>query len=319
MVNEAALRPVAGIDDAFGVRAEALRTMQRRLAALFAEAGYQEVIPPVVERPQSLACGAGRFLTEQTIIFSDPADAGQLALRPDITPQVARLVATRLRRHKVLRLHYSGPVVLARAEGGYGARQQWQTGVELFGIAGLTGDIEVLHLAGQAIGAADFSAPVLQLGHIGLLRSLLGAGCDLAPWVALLRRRSPEDLQQRLQRERVDGKVADILLAMARGEADQSFLQRHADLSAEFADVVEALCALRQAVQSRLGEGCRIVIDGALTPRFLYHSGIIFCGYAQGAPSPLLHGGRYDTMVAAHGRDLPATGFSCDLWQWIAA
>ncbi|MDX8413804.1 MAG: ATP phosphoribosyltransferase regulatory subunit [Mariprofundales bacterium] len=317
MVDHAALRPVAGIDDAFGVRATGLRTMQWQLAELFEGSNYQEVIPPIVERPQSLACGAGRFLSAQTIVFSDPADAGQLALRPDITPQVARLVATRLRQEAVLRLHYSGPVVLARADGGYGARQQWQTGLELFGVAGLEADVEVLHLAARSMELAKFTAPVLQVGHIGLLRALLGAATDLAPWVSLLRRRSPEDLQQQLQQEKIEGEAAFILLAMARGESDLLFLQQHADLNEDFSSVVASLAVLQQAVQSRLGDGCRIVIDGALTPRFLYHSGIIFCGYAAGKASPMLHGGRYDTMVAAHGRDLPATGFSCDLWQWI--
>jgi len=317
MVDHAALRPVAGIDDAFGVRATKLRTMQRTLATLFESSDYQEVIPPIVERPQSLACGAGRFLSAQTIIFSDPADAGQLALRPDITPQVARLVATRLRQQAVLRLHYSGPVVLARADGGYGARQQWQTGIELFGVAGLEADVEVLHLAARAMELAKFATPVLQVGHIGLLRALLGEQCDLASWVSLLRRRSPEDLQQKLQQEAIETQAASILLAMARGEADQQFLQNHADFNQSFSTVVASLQQLQQAVQSRLGSGCQIVIDGALTPRFLYHSGIIFCGYAAGRANPILHGGRYDTMVAAHGRDMPATGFSCDLWQWI--
>jgi len=34
-------------------------------------------------------------------------------------------------------------------------------------------------------------------------------------------------------------------------------------------------------------------------------------------PYALLHGGRYDAMMAAHGRDMPATGFSFDLWAWL--
>ncbi|MDQ6964348.1 MAG: ATP phosphoribosyltransferase regulatory subunit [Mariprofundales bacterium] len=317
MVDQAALRPVAGMDDAFGVRATGLRMMQRQLAELFEAADYQEVIPPVIERPQSLASGAGRFLSEQTIIFSDPADAGQLAIRPDITPQVARLVATRLRQVDVLRLHYSGPVVLARSDGGYGARQQWQTGLELFGVAGLSADIEVLRLAAEAMGLAGFVNPTLQVGHIGLLRALLGEARDLTDWVALLRRRSPEDLQHYLLQEELVDEAAAVLLAMVRGEADQLFLQERADINADFSAVVSSLVSLRQGVESLIGSGCKIVIDGALTPRFLYHSGIIFCGYAAGKAAPVLHGGRYDTMVAAHGRDLPATGFSCDLWQWI--
>ncbi|RMH52388.1 MAG: ATP phosphoribosyltransferase regulatory subunit [Zetaproteobacteria bacterium] len=311
------MRPVVGIDDAFGVRAEALRSLQRRLAELFADAGYQEVIPPIVERPESLACGAGRFLAEQTIVFSDPADAGQLALRPDITPQIARLAATRLRQQSELRLHYSGPVVLARAgEGGEG-RQQWQTGIELFGIGGIEAEIEVLQLAGRAMVQAGFDAPLLRIGHIGLLQSLLGEDADLAYWVALLRRRSPEDLHRALDGAGVAADAAALLTAMVRDGGDLELLRDHAGINDAFGRAVDLLDTLRRRLEEVLGGCCRVEVDGLLTPRFLYHSGTIFCGYAEGHSRVLLHGGRYDAMMAAHGRDLPAIGFSCDLWRWI--
>ncbi|MDX8408977.1 MAG: ATP phosphoribosyltransferase regulatory subunit [Mariprofundales bacterium] len=323
MQDEAALRPISGVEDAFGVRAVGLRRLQGALAALYAEAGYQEVIPPLVERPQSLASGAGRFLSEQTIIFSDPAEAGQLALRPDITPQVARLAATRLRHEDVLRLHYSGPVLLARADGGHGARQQWQSGIELFGLGDMAADIEVLHLAAQSMHCGGFDAPVLLVGHIGLLRALLGEGVDVTPWVVLLRRRSPEDVAEQIEADGVADDAAAILLAMARGEVDSEFLRLHRAFNAGFSRAVDALLQLQQGLKAREAadgaHGCRIVVDGALMPRFLYHSGILFAGFASGVAYPLLHGGRYDAMVAAHGRDMAATGFSCDLWSWLDA
>ncbi|MDQ6950925.1 MAG: ATP phosphoribosyltransferase regulatory subunit [Mariprofundales bacterium] len=323
MLNGSTVRPIAGVEDAFGVRAVALRTLQRELATLYLDTAYQEVIPPLVERPQSLARGSGRFLSEQTIVFSDPAGAGQLALRPDITPQVARLAATRLHHAEVLRLHYSGPVLLARAEGESGARQQWQSGIELFGVGDLSGDIEVLYLAAQSMRRGGFSAPVLLVGHIGLLRALLGEGVELAPWVALLRRRSPEDVAAQIAADGIASSAAEVLLAMVRGEVDSDFLQAHCTLNTEFSRAVDDLVQLQQGVEARGvkdgAHGCRIVIDGALMPRFLYHSGILFAGYAAGVAYPLLHGGRYDAMVAAHGRDMAATGFSCDLWSWIDA
>ena len=140
------LKPVIGLEDAFGARARALRRLQNKLFDTFADAGYEEVIPPLVERPQTLSTGAGRFLADQTLVFSDPADAGLLAIRPDITPQIARIAATRMRDSEELKLCYSGQVMVARPDARTGSRQQWQTGVECLGLAGDEGAIDAARL-----------------------------------------------------------------------------------------------------------------------------------------------------------------------------
>ncbi|RMH62542.1 MAG: ATP phosphoribosyltransferase regulatory subunit [Zetaproteobacteria bacterium] len=311
-------RPMIGLSDAFGVRAVRLRRLQYALAEMYAEAGYAEVIPPVVDRPETLHAGAGRFLADQTLVFSDPAGAGLLALRPDMTPQVARIAATSLQREAVLRLHYSGPVVQARVDVRSGSRQQWQTGVECLGIAGLEGDIEVLRLAARSLRLAGFTQPLLLLGHMGLIHALVeGSRHDLEAWVSCLNHRSPDDVQAMLDDDRLDAERGALLVALAHGMADADWLDRHRHaVSPRFAQAAGDLLALSQAAAS---EGIRVVADAAVLPRFLYHSGLVFQGFAAGAAQPLLHGGRYDAMMSAHGRDMPATGFSFDLWRWLDA
>jgi len=312
-------RPIIGLDDVFGSRAKALRKLQRQLADLFEGADYEEVIPPLMERPSSLASGAGRFLADQTIVFSDPADAGLLALRPDITPQIARIAASRLLSSDVLRLHYSGPVVLARPDKRGGSRQQWQTGIECMGVAGADGDVEVIHLAAQSLLVAGFSKPVLQVGHIGLLKALVKqSGKPLDDWTELLARRSPDDLRAAMQGEGLSSEAEQGLICIASGQADQSWIiSMKGKINDAFDKAAEDLLTLIKVVESRLNGEVRVFADAGVMPRFLYHSGILFAGFAAGVPQALLYGGRYDAMMAAHGRDMPATGFSCDLWSWL--
>jgi ATP phosphoribosyltransferase regulatory subunit len=314
-------RPIIGLDDVFGSRAKALRRLQRQLAELFEGADYEEVIPPLMERPSSLASGAGRFLADQTIVFSDPADAGLLALRPDITPQIARIAASRLLSSDVLRLHYSGPVVLARPDKRGGSRQQWQTGIECMGIAGADGDVEVIHLAAQSLLVAGFSKPVLQVGHIGLLKALVkGSVKQLDDWTELLARRSPDDLRAAMQGEGLSSEAEQGLICIASGQADQNWIiSMKGKINDAFDEAAEDLLTLIKAVESRLNGEVRVFADAGVMPRFLYHSGILFAGFAAGVSQALLYGGRYDAMMAAHGRDMPATGFSCDLWSWLNA
>jgi ATP phosphoribosyltransferase regulatory subunit len=311
-------RPLIGLEDAFGVRAASLRRLQTKLLKLFEAAGYSEVIPPLLERPEVLKSGAGKFLADQTMVFSDPADAGLLAIRSDITPQIARIAATRLLASKELRLCYSGSVMLARPESRHGSRQQWQTGVECMGVAGVAGDIEVMRLAAQSMLAAGFRSPVLQLGHIGLLKALVGGSAiALDRWTERLARRSPDDMAVMIEQARLPAACGEALLAMASGRADAAWMRaRRGSINAEFDAAFDYLSEVMGQLQNDL-DGVALQLDAAVMPRFLYHSGAVFAGFAEGVPYALLFGGRYDAMMAAHGRDMPATGFSLDLWAWL--
>jgi len=314
-------KPIIGLNDAFGAQAKALRCLQADILALFDAAGYEEVIPPMLERPDSMQSGAGRFLADQTVIFSDPAGAGTLAIRSDMTPQIARIAATRLQHEPVLKLCYSGTVMLARPDVRGGSRQQWQTGVECLGVAGRDGDIEVMHLAARTMLAAGFKLPVLQVGHIGLLKALVAdSAISLEVWTSHISRRSPDDLAELMATENLSEAVGTALLEMVSGHADQQWIRSHiGSINHDFDDAANELMDLVHELGKKLEGHVSLYADAAVMPRFLYHSGILFAGFADGVAQALLHGGRYDAMMASHGRDMAATGFSCDLWTLINA
>ena len=313
------VKPILGLEDAFGSRAADLRRLQFRLFEIYTSAGFSEVIPPLVERPEALNSGAGHFLADQTVVFSDPADAGLLAIRPDMTPQIARIVATRMLQDSVLKLHYTGPVMLARPDARTGSRQQWQTGIECLGLSGVEGDVEVMHLAALSMAAAGFDGPILQVGHMGLIEALVAeSDTSVETWVELISRHSPEDMADYLVTEPLSDEVKDALIALTAGQADEAWLMAQKDqINDDFTAAANDLLSLAETVTNRLSGEVEIVVDAAVTPRFLYHNGMVFTGFAKDSPLALLHGGRYDKMMAAHGRDMPATGFSFDLWAWL--
>jgi len=311
--------PVLGLNDIFGQQSRDLRLLQGRLLDLFADHGCEEVIPPLLERPDVLLAGAGRFLMDNTLVFSDPADYGQLAVRSDITPQIARIAATRLQSESKLRLCYSGPVVQARPDVIDGSRQQWQTGVEYLGDASAACDLNVIHLAALAMLNAGFAAPTIQIGHVGIIRALCAeSSLPLADWVELLQRRSPEDVIHHLANDQLSDAVAQALIDLASMQADSVWLSKHCnDFGDEFALAAQALLDIEREAILLLEDNIHMVIDAALMPHFLYHTGLIFSGYSPQAPTAVLRGGRYDTMMAAHGRAMPAIGFSFDLTRWL--
>ena len=145
------------------------------LLAEFDNAGFERVITPAFEYEEVLALGLGAAARAATVRFVEPSSGQVVALRPDITPQIARLIATRFRDHTgPVRLCYEGTVVrLDRAA--RGQRELSQAGVELAGVAGPDGDAEVIALGVEALAAVGLLRPTIDLGHLGLAREVLAS------------------------------------------------------------------------------------------------------------------------------------------------
>ena len=87
----------AGLEDLLPPEAGQEEVLVRRLSDHFARYGYERVKPPLLEFAGGLLDGIGAAVAEQTFRLMDPVSQRMMGLRADITPQVSRLAATRLR------------------------------------------------------------------------------------------------------------------------------------------------------------------------------------------------------------------------------
>src|SRR6266567_4208427 len=123
-----------------------------RMMAVLESHGYQRVKPPLVEFEESLLSGPGAAMASETFRLMDPVSHRMIGLRADMTPQVARIAATRLKNAaRPLRLSYAGQVL--RIKGGQlrPERQIGQVGAELIGADGAAADVEAIALAAEAL------------------------------------------------------------------------------------------------------------------------------------------------------------------------
>ena len=89
------VRLPAGVRDYLPRAAARRRAIAERLLALFERWGYQRIITPVYECADVLERGLGDAGRAEAIRFVEPGSAEVVALRPDFTPQIARIAATR--------------------------------------------------------------------------------------------------------------------------------------------------------------------------------------------------------------------------------
>ena len=160
------------------------RDAEERLVARLEAAGYAEVILPILdylEPYEALLTPAARG---ELYRFVD-RDGELLALRADFTPMLARLLAPRLPSLALpLRLYYRGDVIRYQEERAGRAREFYQVGAELLGLAGEPAEREVLRLFLELATAAGGAALQVVLGFAGALDGLLlAAGVeDPAGW-----------------------------------------------------------------------------------------------------------------------------------------
>src|SRR5262245_17150874 len=147
-----------------GRAARQRRVLERAISSVFEGWSYDEIIPPIFDYYDVFAKGWGH--EEQIYRFID-REGNILALRPEFTSLVAKTVATRLASSpKPIRLYYSGEVLRFEKPKGGRQREFAQIGIEHYGGAAKTADVEILLIAAetfQRLGIQNFQ---INLGSV---------------------------------------------------------------------------------------------------------------------------------------------------------
>jgi len=306
----------AGMRDLLPEEAAARRALARTVLERFARFGYQLVTPPAFELADVVERGLGPLAAADVLRFIEPESGDVAVLRPDMTPQIARIVATRLSdRPPPFRIAYEGTVVRRRAGRAKKHRQIPQVGVELCGVAEASGDLELLELAADALRAAGVSDFTIDVSDAGIVHALLdGVPPARAEEVTLSLANKDE---ARLAEAAAGLASADALLALPRLHGGRDALvEATARLARTPASAAAArlLALFDEASERGLSTGgAHVTADAGEVRGFAYYTGTIFAVYAEGPGEPLGAGGRYDELLSRFGAPMPAVGFGLDL------
>jgi ATP phosphoribosyltransferase regulatory subunit len=303
-----------GMRDLLPPEAEAEARVVARLMASLAAHGYERVKPPLVEFEETLLAGAGAAMTMATFRTMDPHSHRMVGVRADMTPQIARIAATRLAQAaRPLRLSYAGQVLRVKGPEIRPEREFSQVGAELIGAAGPAADVEAIAVAGEALTALGVRHLSVDITLPTLVPAVAEAfGIDGARGAGL--------------RAALDRKDAAAVGAVA-GAAGELFGRLLASAGPAASALAEldrlALPAAARAERQRLGavlDGLAeaapelaVTVDPIENRGFEYHTGISFTffarGLAGGGPTGELgRGGRYSAGDPTTPE--PATGFS---------
>lgn len=309
-----------GVEEILPEDARRIEELRRQLLDLFHVWGYELVIPPLVEYTESLLIGLGSDVDLHSFKVIDQLSGRLMAVRPDITPQVARIDAHSLGRDGIVRLCYAGSVLHTRARSPLASRTPIQLGAELYGEPGIAADVEVVCLMLETLAAAGVDSLCLDLGHVGIYRALIAAaGLAAAEESALfdaLQRKARTEIQALCDRHIADAKLQTMIVALASLHGDVAVLaearSQLADGPPAIAEALDQLAYVADAVAHR-ATGAQCYFDLGELRGYHYHTGLVFAAYSPGHGQAIANGGRYDHIGEVFGRARAATGFTTEL------
>lgn len=259
--------------------------------------GYQPVIPPLAEYEESMLAGQGEATSHHVFRVGD-AQGGMLALRADMTGQVARIAAGALASApRPLRLCYAGYTLRTAPEALKTRRQYTQVGIERFGEISTNATAELLAIAGHALATGTHKALSIDLHYPAVLPMLLA---ELPPQ----HRDAARDAVRLKDAARLRQLKADTIAAImeSSGPADRALMAlRKAGAPAQPLAELEALVAALTAQQV----AASITIDMLDLSGYEYYCGIGFAMYWQSPAIEVARGGCYNTNSGE-----PAVGFT---------
>lgn len=311
------LAPPGGMQDLLPAHARARAYLAATVRRTFESYGYDPVVTPPFEHAEVLERGLSTVDRRDLLRFVEPESGEVALLRPDITPQVARIIATRLlHRPGPHRLCYQGTVLRRRRGRARRHQQLAQAGIELVGQASPAADAEVIEVAARACEAVGLVDYRIELGQVRVGRVALEAvpSAARARVVEALSKKDVARLETLLNQAGVSARAQKPLLRLVDAYGERDVLRRARKMF-RGAEAKAALDRLERVAErlDAAGLSDRLGFDLGELRGQAYYTGVSFTVLAEGPGEPVGAGGRYDNLLARFGAPTPATGFALDL------
>jgi histidyl-tRNA synthetase len=292
----------------------------RRVATQF---GFDEYDAPVLESEELYVRKAGEEITEQMYNFVTKG-GHRVALRPEMTPTLARLVLAKGSSLLLPVKWYSIPQCWRYETITRGRRREhYQWNMDIVGvkssaaeaelICAICSTFEALGLTAKDVGIKVNSRKVLQcvVEHAGVPKEKFAPVCVIVDKMEKLPR---EEVEAQLRALGLDASIVDTITAALSLKSIDEVAERLSSsgaASAETTAVVDELRSFFNLINS-YGFGDWIQFDASVVRGLAYYTGIVFEAFdREGKFRAICGGGRYDNLLSTYGsRDqIPCCGF----------
>lgn len=309
--------PYKGVRDFFPEEMFIQRWMFERMREVVERYGYSEYNASILE-PASLykSKSSEEIVNEQMYTFTDRGDR-EVALRPEMTPTVARMVAAQHKTRSFPLRWYSIPNLFRYERPQRGRlREHWQLNVDLFGVDSLFADVEVITMAHDlltsfGVGAEKFEIRISDRGLLNMYLESLGISEEESTQLVRLidksRKIEKEEFEEGIKN--IIGEKSDQLLSFI----DAGSVEEIREILPQTEAIEEKLMRLRDVMaELKKNDVENVTFDPSLVRGFDYYTGTVFEIFDTHPDNnrSLFGGGRYNNLLEIFdGEHIPAIGF----------
>lgn len=275
--------------------------------------GYEEYQTPMLEPLELYAAKTGEeIVNEQTYTFLDRGDR-KVAIRPEMTPSIARMVAARRQETPYPARLFSIANFMRYEQPQKGReREFWQLNYDIFGSNSLRSDTEVIAIADAIMKAfgAEEEMYSIKLNDRELVNWVMQEYLELddkksLEMVKLLDRRA------KISESNFNKIALEIVGENKLGKVKSLFDIESLDNLPKWLVDSGKIDNIRKVCEKLADNGVEVEFDITLMRGFDYYTGIVFEVYDNNPENnrSMFGGGRYDGLVGLFGvQDLPVVG-----------
>ena len=303
-----------GVRDIYNVECGKKLALEGRIKKVFHLYGYHDIQTPTFEYFDVFRKEIGTVPSNELYKFFDK-DGNTLALRPDITPSIARAAATLFQDEELpIRLCYTGSTFVNHSNYQGRLRETTQMGAELMGDDSVEADAEMLALVIESmltIGLMEFQ---LSVGNVDFFQSLIEDAClDEEAELRvreLINNRNYFGVEEFLNSIQVKRSSKEAFSALNELVGGIDILAQAKNIAPNSKGVM-AVKRLEKIYDTLKLYGVEkfVTFDLSMSGTYGYYTGIIFRGYTFGTGDAIVKGGRYDHLLEKFGKEFASIGF----------
>ncbi|EIV99655.1 ATP phosphoribosyltransferase regulatory subunit [Thermoanaerobacter siderophilus] len=309
-----------GVQDFLPEEYRVKRKIEEKFREVFIKFGYQEIMPPTFEYSDNFSV----LFDENNLYRFFDKKGNILALRPDVTTQIARIVSTKLKGSFPLKLCYVANVYRYDDPQVGKMREFTQAGIELIGTNHEESDAEIITVAIEAlksIGIEDFKVDVGQVEFFKrVVEDLELQNEEINLLREFLQQKNQSAIEEFINDKGIRGKKAKFLSELPLLFGGEEVLKRVKELydTPKLGETIDYLERVYRILKD-FGMEEYISFDLGMVQNLNYYTGIIFRCFVKGIGYAICTGGRYDGLLGIFGEHIPATGFAISVERSMLA
>lgn len=313
-----------GVRDIYGEECAKKIKLQETMHHVLRLYGFQDIQTPTFEFYDIFSEKRGTVASKNMYRFFD-REGNMLALRPDMTPSVARCVAKYYQEEELpIRLCYSGNTFINNSSYQGKLKETAQIGAELMNDDTSDADAEMIAVTIECLLESGIKELQVEVGHADFFNGIIEEGnfdeIEKEELRNLIISKNLFGVEEMIERKNLSSDLKELFLKLPSLFGNLENLE-YAKKLTENEKALHAISRLEKLYEilKTYGLHSYVTFDLGMLSGFNYYTGIIYKAYTYGTGEPIAKGGRYGNLIEQFGKKAPAIGLAIEIDQVMLA